>query len=427
MPIAIPRTKPPSERSLSAKGLRLIKEEEGFQGVAYKDEGGVWTIGYGSTTDVHQGMVISEADAEMRLFAETTEAQDIVRAKVRQPITQDWFDALTSHAFNEGRIPPSMLACINGGVTDKGVQMEPGSWKAASEQFPRNCRVRMVQHDLNPPIKLLVPRKGNYIRCMKEALCALGFEWDEAVSGVKLATIREQGPSGEWRYVIDEAGTTPLSTVLQRAHLAASVEGLPPEPEVEDEEIFEPAPTPASPAPVSEETAAPRAEQGETPKPPPHDSPMAAGEQVEGPAPIPAPAPQAAPVSPQPQAKVEQTTVQTTAVTVGPVPPTPAPIKDILTSKRGWGTILNTGGHIITVGGVTAPFGLGPAMIKFGKAYGAVINDPVTLELACGAAVFTSGWILVHLGGWIKRWGEHTAKAPLGTDHEVRVAKAVVA
>lgn len=37
------------------KGINLIKECEGCRLTSYKDSVGVWTIGYGHTTNVRQG------------------------------------------------------------------------------------------------------------------------------------------------------------------------------------------------------------------------------------------------------------------------------------------------------------------------------------------------------------------------------------
>ena len=48
----------------SPKGIALIKEFEGLRLKAYLCPGGVWTIGYGHTTGVRPGMVITEAQAE---------------------------------------------------------------------------------------------------------------------------------------------------------------------------------------------------------------------------------------------------------------------------------------------------------------------------------------------------------------------------
>ena len=42
-------------RKLSKNGLQLIKKFEGCKLIAYKDSGGVYTIGYGHTKNVKKG------------------------------------------------------------------------------------------------------------------------------------------------------------------------------------------------------------------------------------------------------------------------------------------------------------------------------------------------------------------------------------
>ncbi len=49
------------------KAIDIIKEFEGCELTAYKDTGGVWTIGYGSIDDVHEGLTITQQEAEERL------------------------------------------------------------------------------------------------------------------------------------------------------------------------------------------------------------------------------------------------------------------------------------------------------------------------------------------------------------------------
>jgi lysozyme len=49
-------------RKVSAKGRRLIEQWEGRELQAYKDGGGVWTIGVGHTATAKKGMVIDEAE-----------------------------------------------------------------------------------------------------------------------------------------------------------------------------------------------------------------------------------------------------------------------------------------------------------------------------------------------------------------------------
>lgn len=85
---------------ISKKGLELIKKFEGFETKAYLCQAGVWTIGYGHTKGVKEGMVITQEQADSYLMEDTTSAQDAVNRI--SGLNQNQFDALVSLAFNIG-------------------------------------------------------------------------------------------------------------------------------------------------------------------------------------------------------------------------------------------------------------------------------------------------------------------------------------
>lgn len=89
--------------TVSQAGVDLIKRAEGLRLVAYKDQGGVWTIGYGHTgDDVHAGMRITEAEAEALLEGDIdVRSNQLKRCLAREP-TQGQFDAMASLAYNIG-------------------------------------------------------------------------------------------------------------------------------------------------------------------------------------------------------------------------------------------------------------------------------------------------------------------------------------
>lgn len=87
---------------LSPAGIEALKAYEGLSLTAYRDTGGVWTIGYGSTRDVREGMRITQTEADQRFLADTEWAQAAVRTDVTVPLTQPQFDALVSLAYNIG-------------------------------------------------------------------------------------------------------------------------------------------------------------------------------------------------------------------------------------------------------------------------------------------------------------------------------------
>jgi len=89
--------------SMSDHGLNMLKGFEGLRLDAYRDSGGVLTIGYGHTgSDVHAGEHISEARATQLLRSDVGWAENAVRQDVKVPISQNQFDALVSLTYNIG-------------------------------------------------------------------------------------------------------------------------------------------------------------------------------------------------------------------------------------------------------------------------------------------------------------------------------------
>jgi lysozyme len=88
--------------------IDLVKKWEGFKAKAYLCPAGVWTIGYGTTSnagigiEVRQGMTISERDAEryLRLGLDKFAAQ--IRPMINRPINDNQFGAFLSLAYNIG-------------------------------------------------------------------------------------------------------------------------------------------------------------------------------------------------------------------------------------------------------------------------------------------------------------------------------------
>ena len=69
-------------RKISGEGLALIKKFEGLELNAYKCPAGVWTIGYGHTKGVQEGMVISEETANDMLVEELEEYEGYINNMV---------------------------------------------------------------------------------------------------------------------------------------------------------------------------------------------------------------------------------------------------------------------------------------------------------------------------------------------------------
>ena len=87
---------------LSNKGHDILKYFEGCRLEAYQDSVGVWTIGYGHTKRVYEGMTITQDEAEQMLLEELVEYEGYIERYVEVPLTQEQFDALTVWVYNLG-------------------------------------------------------------------------------------------------------------------------------------------------------------------------------------------------------------------------------------------------------------------------------------------------------------------------------------
>lgn len=116
---------------MNQAGLDLIKEFEGCKLEAYQDQRGIWTIGYGSTTDVEPGMVITEAEAELRLEADLAEAARRLGERVSVALTENQCAALISFVFNIGCSAfagSTLCRLVNAGEPEELIAAEFPKW-----------------------------------------------------------------------------------------------------------------------------------------------------------------------------------------------------------------------------------------------------------------------------------------------------------
>jgi GH24 family phage-related lysozyme (muramidase) len=91
--------------NVSDQGIELIKRFEGLELTAYPDPGtggDPWTIGYGTTRGVTQGMRITEEEAEAFLIDDLIAFERAVMTLIPLEMTQGEFDALVSFVYNVG-------------------------------------------------------------------------------------------------------------------------------------------------------------------------------------------------------------------------------------------------------------------------------------------------------------------------------------
>ena len=139
----------------SKNGLHLTENFEGLRLTAYPDpatHGDPWTIGYGHTgAEVHQGMTITQDQAEEFLMQDVQKAVQTVNSKEHTDLTQNEFDALVDFVFNCGAgnfAGSTLLKKINAGDME-GAALEFQKWdKAAGHVMAGLVRRRQAETDL---------------------------------------------------------------------------------------------------------------------------------------------------------------------------------------------------------------------------------------------------------------------------------------
>ena len=88
--------------AISAQGLALIQELEGFQAEPKQLPTGGWVVGYSHVRATEPGDAVNENDAVELLTGDLAAFESLVNTLVTQPLTQTQFDALVSFAFSVG-------------------------------------------------------------------------------------------------------------------------------------------------------------------------------------------------------------------------------------------------------------------------------------------------------------------------------------
>jgi lysozyme len=122
----------------SKDGLALTEQFEGCRRTAYRNVGGVLTIGYGHTgSDVTVGLTITQAQAEALLAQNVKHAAGAVNRLVTLPgLTQNEFDALVDFCLNAGCgafAGSTLLKDLNAGNL-AGAEAQFAAWSHVSGQ-----------------------------------------------------------------------------------------------------------------------------------------------------------------------------------------------------------------------------------------------------------------------------------------------------
>ena len=93
---------------VNQRTLDLIKRWEGCKLAAYQDIAGIWTIGYGTTANAgvgiepHNGMTITQAQADELLHKTLDKFAEKVASLIKVPVTANEFGACVMLSYNIG-------------------------------------------------------------------------------------------------------------------------------------------------------------------------------------------------------------------------------------------------------------------------------------------------------------------------------------
>jgi lysozyme len=113
----------------SSNGIQFIRDHEGCKLTAYKDGGGVWTIGVGHTKGVKAGQTITQAQADAFLASDIEPVESCINQAVTVALNQNQFDALASFTFNVGESAFKSSTLLK--------KLNAGDYRAAADQFTR--------------------------------------------------------------------------------------------------------------------------------------------------------------------------------------------------------------------------------------------------------------------------------------------------
>lgn len=140
------------------KGIKLIKEFEGFRSKPYLCSANVPTIGYGATyypggkKVTLNDSAITEDYASQLLISMLDSYEKAVDSFCRDDINQDQFDALVSFAYNLGNgslKSSTLLKKVNANPNDPTIRDEFMKWvNGGGKKLPGLVRRRQAEADL---------------------------------------------------------------------------------------------------------------------------------------------------------------------------------------------------------------------------------------------------------------------------------------
>lgn len=135
----------------NSKGLAILKEFEGCKLTVYKDLVGYLTVGYGQRTNLPEGTIITQDEADKLLEKSVELTSQGVKACVKVPLNENQFSALVCLAYNIGisALQESTLVRLLNASDYIGASRQFVRWdKAGGKDIPGLLRRRLTEKAL---------------------------------------------------------------------------------------------------------------------------------------------------------------------------------------------------------------------------------------------------------------------------------------
>lgn len=128
----------------------FIASWEGCELTAYRCPAGIWTVGYGHTAGVTEGMRVTEEEARWLLVEDIAETQKRLAPYVNAKVSRGQFVALTSLAFNVGpgyltTKCPKLMRALNCGDVEEAAHQFLDIVKAGGQVLPGLVKRRKAE------------------------------------------------------------------------------------------------------------------------------------------------------------------------------------------------------------------------------------------------------------------------------------------
>ena len=134
-----------------SSAIELIKSFESCATTAYKDIVGVWTIGWGKTSNVKEGDTCTQEEADQWLLDDVESVSNQIQKVIKREVNENQFNAILSFTYNLGigsLLKSTLLRYLNGGEANIDIANEFLKWDYAGGKEVEGLERRRVAERL---------------------------------------------------------------------------------------------------------------------------------------------------------------------------------------------------------------------------------------------------------------------------------------